>query len=153
MFNKKNSLFGLILVAGGLLLIVNRARFLPSETPTNESPTVTVEQSPSPATDTVFIPVTVTFNYGGARTEEKISRQVVAGSSVLTVLEKVKPGQVQIKDYDFGKLVEGIEGVTNGDQNRYWLYKVNDQEASDSASLHILQPNDVVSWEFKAYEP
>lgn len=81
------------------------------------------------------------------------NKQTFSASSSDSVLDLLKRTQtVTTKDYDFGTLVESINGVTNGTDSKYWLYQINGKAADVGASQYKLQDKDIITWEFKAYE-
>jgi hypothetical protein len=57
-----------------------------------------------------------------------------------------------VKHYDFGDLVESIDGVKNGTKQKYWTFKVNGKESTVGAGAYQLQAHDQVEWKFSAYE-
>jgi hypothetical protein len=46
-------------------------------------------------------------------------------------------------------LIEGINGITNGDDDRYWQYYVNGEFADVGCSNYFLDDHDVVEWRFE----
>ncbi len=56
--------------------------------------------------------------------------------------------KIQSKDYSFGKLVESIDGVANGQDGKYWIYYVNQQSAKKSADHYKLHGGESILWEF-----
>lgn len=57
------------------------------------------------------------------------------------------------QDYgDMGFLIEEINGIENStDQDKYWIYYVNDQKSTMGISQYILQPNDSITWRYEPY--
>jgi|GEM_PF-943253 len=131
------------------LLIFNRAEIPFLNTQSSPSSTVAPANQQS---EPELIPISVTIDFGGEKAVETVTQELHSETSALSALELLKAETVITKEYSFGKLVEGIDGVTNGTDNKYWLYSVNNQEASVGAAEYILQPNDQMLWEFKAYE-
>lgn len=77
--------------------------------------------------------------------------------SGMTAFDLLKQGgeeiglEVQSKDYgDMGVLVEQIDNLKNGADNKFWIYYVNGQMAQVSASKYILKGGDKVEWRFEA---
>jgi hypothetical protein len=81
-----------------------------------------------------------------------IETEIEAGASVLTALQSSQEIEVEVTEYDFGTLIESINQVKNGTDDTYWIFSVNDQEATIGADQYMLEDGDVVTWEFKAYE-
>lgn len=46
-------------------------------------------------------------------------------------------------------LIEAINDIENGDDDRYWQYYVNDKFADVGCSNYFLDDNDVVEWRFE----
>ena len=56
---------------------------------------------------------------------------------------------LQIKEYDFGILVEAINHKTNGDQDKYWLFYINDEMPMVSVDNYQLKAGDKVEFKFE----
>lgn len=67
--------------------------------------------------------------------------------SVFEMLIKSVPN-VKSEDSSLGKFVTSINGNEQGG-GKYWLYTVNGQEATISASLYICQDNEKIVWQLK----
>lgn len=53
------------------------------------------------------------------------------------------------KNYgSLGFLVEEINGIKNGQQNKYWIYYVNGESAKVGISNYIIKPNDIITWKY-----
>jgi len=59
---------------------------------------------------------------------------------------------VQTKKYDFGTLVDSIDGVVNGTDGKYWIYEVNGESPTIAADQYIVQPGDIVEFKFTKTE-
>lgn len=46
--------------------------------------------------------------------------------------------------------IEAINGVENGEDNRYWQYYVNGKFADVGCSNYFLHNNDIVEWRFES---
>lgn len=82
---------------------------------------------------------------------------ITAGDTVLEMLQKLntEDSQLQLstKDYSgLGTLVESMHGMTNGNQNKYWQYKVNEVMPQIGADRYELQDGDKVEWYFSISE-
>lgn len=69
-----------------------------------------------------------------------------AGKSAFEVLEE--KAEVEFSESSFGKLVTSIDGKPQGD-GKYWLYSVNDKEATVGASVYICNEGEEIKWELK----
>ncbi len=56
---------------------------------------------------------------------------------------------VETKKYDFGTIVESIDGVRGGDQKKYWLYYVNGKQATVGADAYKVQSGDTIDFRFE----
>lgn len=52
------------------------------------------------------------------------------------------------KEFSFGKQVTGINGINQTD-DMFWIYYVNDQQATVGADGYVLQPEDVITWKLE----
>jgi len=62
----------------------------------------------------------------------------------------IKEGKIDFKDKTYsgmGKLIEEINGISNGD--KYWIYYVNGQKANIGISNYKIKAGDVVSWKYE----
>ncbi len=71
------------------------------------------------------------------------------GETALELIKRTHP--VVTKDYDFGTLVESIDGVKNGTDNNYWILYINGKQASVGAGAYTIQKQDALEWRFEAY--
>lgn len=94
--------------------------------------------------------VTQTIDFGNQQTPEEQTLTADQGQTALQVLQNSQA--IEIKDYDFGTIVESINGTVNGTDNKFWIYSVNDQEMGVGASAYQVQPGDSIQWKFEAYE-
>lgn len=74
---------------------------------------------------------------------------ILEGESALALIKRTHP--VVTKDYDFGTLVESIDGVKNGTDNKYWILYVNGKQATVGAGAYTIQKYDNIEWRFEAY--
>lgn len=56
--------------------------------------------------------------------------------------------QLQVKNYDFGSLVEAINGQKNT-SDKAWIYFINGQAATQAADKQELKAGDVVEWKYE----
>jgi len=72
---------------------------------------------------------------------------------VMNILQDSKENNFSFKakDYaDMGYFIEEINGI-KGETSKYWIYSVNDEEASVSVSKYILKNGDNILWEQKEF--
>ena len=66
----------------------------------------------------------------------------------LQAAAKNRDWQMEVKQYDFGSLVEAINGRKNtGD--KAWIYFINGQAATQAADKQELKAGDVVEWKYE----
>jgi len=56
---------------------------------------------------------------------------------------------LEIKEYDFGVLVEAIDGIKNGEQNKYWLYYFNSEMAPVGIFEQKVSPGNKIEFKFE----
>ena len=56
---------------------------------------------------------------------------------------------IKYKDYSFGKLVEEINGLAAGVNDRYWIYYINGEAAQLGADSYQLNSGDQILWRFE----
>lgn len=137
---------GLVFDSLGLTRYVKKVFLTANTADTSTISQPLVSPSPSPQAITVLL----SLRYNGESPDTVSAVTVNSGSSVLDVLRQLKQAQLVTKDYSFGTLVESIDGVKNGTNQKYWLYSVNKKEATISASQYMVKHDDQVVWEFKA---
>lgn len=69
-----------------------------------------------------------------------------------TVLDILKESglKIETKDYDFGVIIESINGKKNGDGGKYWLYSINGKTPMVSADKYLIKEGDKVEFKFEA---
>ncbi|MFA6999639.1 MAG: DUF4430 domain-containing protein [Candidatus Paceibacterota bacterium] len=83
--------------------------------------------------------------------DKKYETEIKEGGTVydaMRSIESVKENNFsfKIKEYvGLGIFVEGINGVM-GELGKYWIYYVNDKEASVSVSKYVLKSGDIINW-------
>ena len=65
----------------------------------------------------------------------------------LQAAAKNRGWQVEVKQYDFGNLVEAINGQKNTPE-KAWIYFINGQPATQAADKQELKAGDVVEWKY-----
>lgn len=81
--------------------------------------------------------------------EEAAVELVQAKTAYEALLAAVKNRDwlLQVKNYDFGSLVEAINGIKNS-SDKAWIYFVNGQSGTQAADKQELKPGDVVEWKY-----
>ena len=70
------------------------------------------------------------------------------GITAFDLLEK-SGLEIETKQYDFGIFIESIDSVKNGQDNKYWLYYVNNESPSVAADKMELRAGDKVEFRFE----
>lgn len=113
-------------------------------------------EGPSGIIEKTGISVTVKINYGNETVEEDIV--ITQNFTALGALEEmVGYENLDITDYDWGVLINGINNVSTGStvdgiddtSNYYWFWYINDDFAYVGASQYVLQDGDVMEWSFE----
>lgn len=58
---------------------------------------------------------------------------------------------VDVKQYDFGVFIEGVEGV-KGDATKFWAFYVNGSQANVGADSYVVQPGDMIEFRLEAIQ-
>jgi hypothetical protein len=107
-----------------------------------------VPPAPEPTVQNVLRVTQVIELAGTAATTEQI--ETTQGKTALDILDQTH--EIETKEYSFGKLVESVDNVRNGTDNKYWTYFVNDQEASVGAAEYQVKNKDQIKWKFSEYD-
>lgn len=89
-------------------------------------------------------------DYGNGKTTSYEGIIIDTKSTVLSILKKKLEqtgSTVTTKSYNFGAMVESINGITNNSEY-FWSFSVNGQPGSISADKYILKNGDVVEWKY-----
>ncbi len=89
-------------------------------------------------------------DYGNGKTTSYEGIIIDTKSTVLSILKKKLEqtgSTVTTKSYNFGAMVESINGITNNSEY-FWAFSVNGQPGSISADKYILKNGDVVEWKY-----
>jgi hypothetical protein len=96
------------------------------------------------------------IDYGDGHVKTYSEIPVVVGETLIQLLEKQTKAvtlNFTTKKYDsLGTLVETIGNKTNGAENKYWQYWVNNQSMPYGADQYKVQPGDVIEWKFLNYK-
>ncbi len=93
---------------------------------------------------------TQTISFGGAKPDVSEPVEFTAGESAFDIMSRTHT--VQTKKYTFGELIETIEGIANGTDNKYWIFYVNGAQSTIGAVEYKVMPNDTIEWRFEVYE-
>ena len=72
--------------------------------------------------------------------------------TVYNLLEKLANQNeinLETKQYDLGTLIEAIDGIKNGQDNKYWLYYINGQMAPVGVTEQKISPDDKIEFRFE----
>lgn len=79
-------------------------------------------------------------------TGQAFSYECQAGKSAFDVLEE--KAEVKFSESSFGKLVTSIDGKSQG-EGKYWLYSVDEKEATIGATAYICSGKEEIKWELR----
>ncbi|MBT7928728.1 DUF4430 domain-containing protein [Candidatus Peregrinibacteria bacterium] len=95
------------------------------------------------------IPVSFTVPHISYNTDTFVSEK----TSVYDLMNILPDSEFQFSGKNFGSLgffVESIGGIMNDNKNgMYWIYSINGSEAQTGISNYIIQPNDIISWDYE----
>lgn len=103
------------------------------------------------ALETIGEEVILTVNDGE---KEPITFEVdfIEGTTVFDLLKnKTEEAGITLKTkaYDIGTIIESIGDKENGQDNKYWLYYVNEEMPMVSVDKMIIKPGDKVEFKFE----
>jgi hypothetical protein len=89
--------------------------------------------------------------------ENEVAIQALAGQTLLGVMRQLNESEPSLnlltQDYPgLGSLVIQIGSWSNGLDNKYWQYEVNDTVPMIGADQYVVQSGDKIKWEFKQSE-
>jgi len=102
--------------------------------------------------NTQFVQRRVEFNIDNGKEKESFVVGIYKGEKVLTVIKRLeKEGKIKVslKTYDFGTLLEGINGVKNGTEGKYWLYYLNGQMPMLGIDSQEVKAGDKIEFKFE----
>lgn len=92
-------------------------------------------------------PVRNNISSPSTETSKEISYKCEKEKTAFDVLIEKYP-DTKFESSSFGKLVTSIDGKMQGN-NKYWLYSINNKEATIGASSYICQDQETIKWELK----
>ena len=101
------------------------------------------------------VPVTQEADISVVFSSQKITKAKVEATTAYDALEKLAQEnnwELQVKDYDFGKLVESIDGIASG-KDMTWIFYVNAVAADKASDKFELQSGDKVEWRYEKVKP
>lgn len=110
--------------------------------------------NPDQSTPVVAVPTStptkIIQNYTNNSTESQEKTFRYQGVEGKTALELLKAqAQVETKTYDsLGEFVVSINGL-KGDDQHYWAFYVNNQQASVGASSYLTKDGEVIEWKYE----
>ena len=123
-----------------------------SDSPVDLSSRATT-RDPSPAPSSK---ASLMIDYGDGLVRVYPDITVAVGETMIQLLEKqMGAAKIEFKTKEFtglGVMVEAIGSKTNGDENKYWQYWVNNVSIPYAASSYVVKPGDVIEWKFLHYK-
>lgn len=96
----------------------------------------------------------IILDFGNGAASQTYTLQEPGATTALGALRQLASENnfpVQVKESDFGVLVEAIAGVENS-QEQFWMYYVNGQLAQTAADQYQLKAGDLVEWKYEKFE-
>jgi len=143
-YNKRNSSLGLIL---GIIMFIGVWLLFFQEF----NQPASVGQVEIKAEQEIKQELTLVINNGeeGAETYVSEFNQEITAFDLLKDKAEESGLILETKVYDFGILIEKIGDKKNGDENKYWLYYINDEMPMVAADKQELNPGDKVEFNFE----
>lgn len=66
----------------------------------------------------------------------------------LSLLAQEKKWQITVKEAKYGKIVERIGEVVNGDGKK-WVYTVNGKPSVIASDRYLVKPGDIIEWKYQ----
>ena len=114
---------------------------------------LSVERSDDTNATTSIDMVHVATIINDGASQQTYNFEVATGTTALDVLLGVAQAnmfEVQTTVYDFGTMVDSINGVgSETSSNKFWIYYINDASATVGASSYIVVDGDTILWKFE----
>lgn len=94
---------------------------------------------------------TLSINFGQDQVKS-FTLEFLPEKTVYNLLEELANQNkinLETKQYDLGILIEAIDGIKNGQDNKYWLYYVNGQMAPVGVTERKVSPDDKIEFRFE----
>jgi len=122
---------------------------------TGDSPTAS--DTTGSSSEVVAGTVQLLVDYAGEKKNRKIKVPCSSDSTVFTILQRAKNmGDLEFDFQGAGStaFVHSIDGMLNtGRRGKNWVFRVNEELASESCGSLVVAPGDVIEWKFGEYEP
>ena len=102
----------------------------------------------------VFTTTLVSLVINNGQTTKELGLELTQPATVLSLLEKAQKNQdlsFAVKKYDFGTLLEELNGIKNGDNGKNWMYYVNDKAATVGVESLMVKGGDKVEFRFEKF--
>lgn len=86
-------------------------------------------------------------NIKQVQTTHVLSYQGENGQTALALLQK--HAHVTVKNTSYGPFVETIDGVSGGTSGKYWMFYINNKEATVGAGAYKTKNGDTITWKFQ----
>jgi len=124
-----------------------------------EEPVVFLKESTSTALSIPAPPEDIPISIGtssvyiddGTENSKEFILEITASSTVLDLIQEAcltVDFDIKTKEYDFGILIEAVNNIENGDDNKYWLYYINDAMPQLTPDKIQVKPNDKIELKF-----
>jgi len=148
---KKSHLYLLLTVAIGLIAgaVVGSYPTTTLDFTTSIEPTTTRVAGVADArTQSVLV-----IDYGTTQVSYPYQLSPETATSAQALLEEMTDKNdivLETTTYDFGTLITGINGYINGDNNKYWMFYVNEEMPMVGAEQYTVQPDDEIEFKYEA---
>lgn len=78
--------------------------------------------------------------------QDQVSYNCEKNGTAFEGLVKETKGILETKDYSFGKMINSINGVKGGADNKFWIYFVDGKSASVSADNYKCAGSEKIEW-------
>lgn len=95
--------------------------------------------------------VNFTFNFDEGN-QKSFTINQEKDDTVYSLMQKLaEDGSIslEVKEYDFGVMIDSIDNIRNGTDNKYWIYYINGQMAGEGVSTQKVQNNDNIEFRFE----
>lgn len=90
-------------------------------------------------------PKTATISTGPKQVES-LFYDCQPGKNAFELLSQKTQGNLETKDYPFGKMINSVNGVAGGSDGKYWIYFIDGKSATVSADNYKCQDKEKVEW-------